>query len=171
MKGKPDVLFVQEEAVAAMPFEILPDLFNRIEFRRVSREPFNMEPWMSLKNRPNERALVDFPVVPEQYDFSSEVAEHCAQEPGHMRCLEVLLLKAYIEPHVLLDSGDREGCQSRDAIVLVAIEHDGRIALRTPGPMTRRDDQEAALVKEDEVGTKFSAPFFLSRATCTASSV
>lgn len=37
-----DVLFVEEQAVCAVSFEVVPDLFNGIEFRCVAREPLDV---------------------------------------------------------------------------------------------------------------------------------
>ena len=51
----------------------------------------------------------------------------------------------------------------------IVVPNDRRTSLATPGPTTRRDEHEAALIEEDDVGAK-SSGFFLWRATCGASS-
>lgn len=53
--------------------------------------------------------------------------------------------------------------------MLVAVEDDGRVSLRTPGSVTGGYEEKSALVNEDEVAPK-SFEFFLSPATCAASS-
>jgi hypothetical protein len=116
----------------------------------------------------NRGPLVNRPSIPEEDDVTPQVAQQPPQKGCHMHRGKVGWLKRDIQPHVLALGRHGEGGQRRDAIVFVAVEDDGRLSRRRPGPTTRGDEQKAALIEEREMGAK-SSGFFLWPATCSAS--
>ena len=43
MQVEADVLFVKKQTVCAMSLKVIPDLFYRVEFWCVAREPFDVK--------------------------------------------------------------------------------------------------------------------------------
>ncbi len=77
-----------------------------------------------------------------------------------MESLEIVLLKTSVQTDVLALGRNGERRQCRDFFVLIAVTDDGRLALKSPGSTPRRNEQKAAFIEENEVGTK-SSGFFL----------
>jgi len=101
---------------------------------------------------------------------AAQVSQESAKKVGHVKGLEIILLKANVQTHVLALHRNAERRQRRDFVVLIAVANDGRLALTSPGATPRGNEQKAAFIEENEVGTKFSG-FFLYLATCSASNV
>jgi len=90
------MLLVAKQTVGRMALEVVPDLFGRIELRRVARERFDMQTGIGSPQFSNEGAFVDSAIVPYQNDWTLQMSEECAKKPGHMHRLEVVLLKPEI---------------------------------------------------------------------------
>jgi len=92
-----------------------------------------------------------------------------AKEVGDITGMEVVLLETNIEAHPFSVCGHRKGGQGGDAVVLVAVPDNRHVSPQAPRAAPGRNEQEPALIQEDEVGAKFLS-LFLYAATCTASS-
>ena len=86
-------------------------------------------------------------------------AEERPQEVRDVHRVEVLLLEARVESHVLALGRDGERADGRDAVVPVVEADDRRPPFRPPGAAPRRNEEKAAFVKEYDVGPK-SCGFF-----------
>lgn len=100
------------------------------------------------------------PIVPKDDHWAMQVTQEHAQEIRGMQGVEVLFLKTQVEAHSLSLGGHCERTKRRNPIVLVIVPSNGWVPFRPPGPAACRNEQEAALIEEDEVGTK-SLDFFL----------
>lgn len=160
MQAEPNVLLVAKDAIACMPLEVVPDLLDRVEFRRVSGKAFEMEPWKSIADRVDRWPLVNSASIPEQDDMSTQVLEQHAQELGNVDGLEVVLPELNVQAHPSASGRNRESRNRRDSVMLVVVPNDRRMALRIPSPTARWDQHEAALIEEGDVGAK-SSRFFL----------
>lgn len=92
--------------------------------------------------------------------MAAQVSQESAKKVGHVKSLEIILLKANVQTHVLALRRNAERRQRRDLVVLIAVANDGRLALKSPCSTPRRNEQKAAFIEENEVGTK-SSGFFL----------
>jgi hypothetical protein len=101
--------------------------------------------------------------------MAPQVLQEPPQKVSHVHGGEVGRLEADIHPHVLALRGHGEGSQRRDAVMFVTVQDDWRLSSGCPRPPTRGDEQKAALIEKCQVGAK-SSGFFLSPATCSASS-
>ena len=63
-------------------FEVTPELFDRVEFGGVGREPLDGEPGEVLAELPHGVALVHGAVVPDDDDVAAEVLQQVAEEGG-----------------------------------------------------------------------------------------
>jgi hypothetical protein len=97
------------------------------------------------------------------------VAQQASHEARDVNSLEVVGLEADVQPHMLALGGHCMGCQGRDAVMLVAVGNDWRVACRGPGAPSRGDEQKSTFIQEGQVGPQ-AVSFFLSPATCSASS-
>jgi hypothetical protein len=94
-----------------MPLEVVPDLLDRVEFRRISGKAFELEPRKGPADRRDRWSLVDTASIPEQNDMSAQVLEQYAQELGHVNSLEVVLPELNVQAHASAPGRNRE---SRD---------------------------------------------------------
>jgi len=99
-------------------------------------------------------------MIPKQNDVSTELVQEHSQKIDHVWCSEVVLLKSDVKAHAFAPCRYAEGGQSGNTIMFVNVLNDGGLSFRTPGSPTRWNEQKAALVEENKVGTK-SLDFFL----------
>ncbi|MDI6784431.1 MAG: hypothetical protein QME64_10105 [bacterium] len=76
-------------AVGQCLLETVPDEFIWVEFRSVSREPFSMQTWVSLKTVPDGGPLVNCAAVPEQNHLSAQVFEQMFKKAGDFLIADV----------------------------------------------------------------------------------
>jgi len=160
MQAEPNVLLVARDGIGGMPLEVVPDLLDRVEFWCVSGKAFEVEPWKSIADRVDCWPFVNLASIPEQDDMSAQVLEQHAQELGHVNGLEVILPEPDVQAHAGASGRNRQRRDGRDSVMLVVVPDDRRVSPRIPSPAARRDQHEAALIKEGDVGAK-SSGFFL----------
>jgi hypothetical protein len=84
LKRRPDeraeLLDVSWRAASEIVFHLCPDKFDRIEFRRASREVVNMEAWMLSQKYLYFLALMNRRFVPNQHDRAAHLSQQMAQE-------------------------------------------------------------------------------------------
>ena len=152
-----------------MTFEVIPDLFDRIESRRIAGKPFNVKSRTVLANSSNEWSLVNPAIVPQQDDWAAQLAQERAEECGDVLRAEVPRQEAEIQAHPTADGRHAEGRQGGNTIVAVVAAHNGRLRPRPPGASTTGYEEEPAFIKTDQMGPEF-ARLFLYAATGDASS-
>lgn len=118
----------------------------------------------------DDDAPMDAAAIPDEHDRPAQVAQEVAQEPDDLQPRDVGGVETEVEPQFLARGRDGDGGDGRDAIPPVAVPEDGGPADRGPGLADVRDEEEAALVEEREMGPK-PAGFFLSGAIAASSSV
>lgn len=150
---------IEREAVRVVALEVVPDLLHGVELRRVGREPLDVQPRVAPRDL-GKRRLVDPAPVPQQHDVSAQMPQQCPEEVADVLAREVLLLEADVEAHAGGKGRDAERRDSRDAVVPVVVVDDGGLPLGPPGATAGRDEQKAAFIEEDDVGTKGAGDFF-----------
>ena len=153
-----------------MRLEVVPDRFDRVEFRSITREPFDMKSRILGPEISHFRALVDSALVPKEDDFTPEMAKKHSYEDRDIRAAESRLLEANVEAHVFAEGRHGDGGESGNLIVSKAVADDGCLSLRTPRASFRRNEEKAAFVNKDQMGSKL-LHFFLCAATLPASIV
>jgi hypothetical protein len=150
-------------------FGLGPYEFIGVEFRGVPGETLHVESRMPAQEVLNQLSPVDRASVPEEEDRSTDVVQEGAHEGHHLHPGEVLVMKPEIERQVLPLGRHGEGRDGGDPIPLVAMAEQGCLAHGSPGLTDMGDEQEPALIEEREVSAQ-PLPFFLARASDTASS-
>ena len=64
MNADPDIVLVLREAVGRMTLEVVPDLFDRIEFRGILGKELRLQTAMVQKHLSDDRPLMDSALVP-----------------------------------------------------------------------------------------------------------
>jgi len=159
MEASSKILLGEGHAIRCMAFEIVPDLFNWVELRRVTWKPFDMKSRIVCQDLPDFRPFVNLTTIPQEDYGSSDVTEHCPQEFRYMANLEVVLLETGVNTHVFTPGRYGEGRQCRYAVMAITVTDNRGLAHRTPGTTPCRNKQESALIQKGEVGAKFYSFF------------
>lgn len=148
-------------AVGELGFDMGPDPFVRVEFRRVARKPFEMQ----TRARPqglDVRPLVNVAAIQHDDHRTAEMTQHGAKEDGDLDVADVLArMQMQIEANPAARRTDGDGGNCRDLVALVAVPDDGRLAPGRPGPPDVGDQQEPAFVGERQMGLQALRVFFL----------
>jgi len=140
----------------------LPDAFVGVELGGVAGEAREVQSGEDATQRPDRVALVDAPVVPHEDDRSSEMAKQMSKEGADLGVLDVLGVEAVVEAEPSATGAHGDTGNDRDPIAPLPVVEKGRLASRRPGLAHTRNQEEARLVDEDEVGTQ-PRGFFLMR--------
>jgi hypothetical protein len=128
-----------------MLLPVSPDIFDRIEFRRVGGEPFQRDATQLIRHEfLDPSATVSREPIPNDEKIAREVAHQVAQEFHHLRAFDRSWVQAEIEGPTRNARDDRER-----APVEVVLENrslaSGSPASTTVGPLA-----QSALVDEDD---------------------
>src|SRR5260370_26501023 len=142
-------------------FQVAPDIFVRIEFWGVGRQPLDRQPAPlradNLRDQP--RPVLRQP-VPDHQQLARQVAQQKAEEVGHLGGME----GAGIEPEVEGPPGD-PGRRRQHLPVEMMLQYRG-LSVRRPGPHPMRPFVHSAFVDEDE-RAPLAEGFFLIRGQVT----
>lgn len=139
-----------------------PDAFIGVELRRVTGEAMKMEPGEGTAEGADRVSLVNRAAVPEQHDRSSEMAEQMAKEGADLWVLDVLRVEAVVQAETTAPRAHGDARDHGDPIAPVVVVEKRRLSARRPGLADTRNQEEARLVDEDEMGTQ-PRGFFLMR--------
>jgi len=129
-----------------------PDPLVGVELRGVAGEAVEMEPRIAGQERADGVAAVDRAVVPDPDHGAAQMVEQIPEERAHLWVLDVLGGEQEVEAAAPAVRAHREAGDDRDALAPLAVAQQGGLTPRRPGPTYARDQEEARLVDEDEVG-------------------
>ena len=139
----------------------LPDPLVRVELRGVAREAVEVEPGEGTHHLTDGFAAVDRPVVPDHHHRAAQVPQQVAERLADLRVLDVLRMQAKVEAQTPPARADRDARDRRDPLAALAVMEKWRATARDPGPLHTRDQEEAGVVDEDEVGAQPRAVFVM----------
>jgi hypothetical protein len=138
-----------------MLLPVRPDVFDRIQFRRVGRQVLHANPPFQLVDVVSDHGTaVSRQAVPDQQERLANVPHQCRQEIQHLRTLHGARVKTKIEVPSC------QTCGSRQTLPVKVVLQHRRLAARCPGSASMRALTQSAFVDEDD-GTPFPAGFFL----------
>jgi len=140
--------------VGEAPLRVGPDLFIRVELRGVGREEFEVQPWKATTELADPISLVDAGLLPEEDDGAAEMAQRVPEKGAHLIVPDILRVDLEVEADPLALGRGADPGDDREAIVAVAMADDRCSPARRPGLAQGRDQEEARLVAEDDVGTQ-----------------
>jgi len=132
----------------------LPDALVGIELRGVARKAVEVQTGIAVLQRSNGFAAVDRAVVPHHDHSTSQVAEQASQEGADLGVSDVVRREREVEAVAPAARAHREAGDDGDPVVSLAMPKQRRLAARRPGAPHARDQEEARLVDEDEVGAQ-----------------
>src|ERR1035437_7954477 len=121
MNADLNILFVLRQAVGSMALEIVPDLFDRVEFLSILGEEFGLQALVVQEYLSDDRPLMDLALVPRQNDRPGQLSQQAPQEGPDVNGLEVVFPKRDIDRNPVAERADGKNRQRQDAVVLVVV--------------------------------------------------
>lgn len=147
-------------AVRQFAFRMVPHAFIGVEFGCVGGEVRDAPARLTGEERAELRAAVNVAVVPQHDDAPAEVSEQGTEKRAGVRGANVVPIELEVEAAASARRAEREPGDHRHAIVALPMPKHGRLYARRPGPPDRRNQEEARLVDEDEIGAQPRGVFF-----------
>lgn len=154
------VIEIQRKAVGQPALGESPDPFVRVQFRGVGWEVFQVEARETPTQLADRRPFVRADVVPHHDDVPAEVPEQVTQEPADLGLADIPGVDLEEEAQPPAARTDRDPGDHRKAVVPVPVIDDRCDPAGSPGSAAVRDQEEARLVGEDEMGTQPRGVFF-----------
>jgi len=149
-------------------FQVRPNPFSGVQFRRVGWKEFRMEVGVPGQKDIHLPGFVRTEPVPEQDDGARQMLIQLAQEAGDFLRVDIgLRVESEAESDAISPRRDRERPDHGDFLVRVsALPEDRRLALSGPSAPNQRRHQHAGFVQESQVRLQPMA-FFLTRGHCS----
>ena len=147
----------------------IPNVFRRVEFRRVGGEEFWMDSRMFVKERFNGMMTVDCSAIPQQNDRSSQVPVEVEQEEFDIPMLEAARAELHVKSSVPSLWRDADSAKGGDSVLFEPMVEVRCLASGCPSAPHIGDEQKAAFIHEYEMGAK-SCGFVLCEAIRSVSS-
>lgn len=144
----------------------LPHPFVGVELWGVAGEEVEVESGEATTQGPNRLALVDRTPIPKQHHRAAEMAEQMPDEVADLRMLDVLRVETVVQAETAAARAHGDSRDDGDPVSPQAVVKEWRSPARGPRLVHTRDQEEARLVGEDEVGTQ-PRGFFLMRGHCS----
>jgi len=166
-----EVIQIGRSAVGQGAFKMVPNELVRVELGSIAWEPEDLKTRMLVQEGPDDLPLVGCTVVPQQHHRTAQMLEELPEELNHLGRLDVLVaVEPGVKRHAPSSRGNGKGRNGRYLVPASSTAEQRRLASWRPRSADAGDQQEPALVEENEGG---SQPFsvFLYGATCTSSNV
>ena len=75
-----------------------PNMFIRIELRRIGGKTMNVKPAAALQVGPHGLVAMDFPAIPQQDDLSTQMPQEQAKEADHPLAVDVVAVHLKYSP-------------------------------------------------------------------------
>src|SRR5512138_4037206 len=96
--GPSQIRDVVRQEVRQIPvFGLCPDLFVRIELRRIRRQPFDLQPTREPFQEPTGRRAMDLPTVQNQDKSPWQMAQHLGHERFNIGSADIVPMKGEVQ--------------------------------------------------------------------------
>ena len=153
-------LEICRDAIGYRTFQMIPDPFIGIQFRRISRESKGTNFRMFFKPLLSPGRPVRHAAIPEQNKTFGQMPLEMLQEFDHLRPTDVLLRMqpdVKINPFMLWRYAD--GRNRRNLTPTSSRDQNRRLSFGRPSPSYRRNQRKAALVKKHDGNSSFQSVF------------
>jgi len=148
---------------------LTPDVFHRVELRRVTGEPFDTQPVApGLAQLPGGGPM-GRQAVADQQQRAAQMMVHVLQEANHVGCVSVMVPEIVVQAETTRPRSATERCNGGDPIMPIPSVLDRRVAARGPHPTPQRLQQEAALSEKNQASLPLSALFLVAASARSAS--
>lgn len=156
-----DVEIQAGEIGERVELEIAPQVFDRIEFRRVRWEQFRSQARVLADKGLYRTGAVRRQSIPDQDGRRTQVPIELAQKLNDERRIDVGRVQPEIEMHGVAGRRDTQCPDDGDFLVQAgALVKHGRAAARTPAAAHQRRHQQAGFVDEHQPGFQARSVFF-----------
>jgi hypothetical protein len=141
-----------------------PHLLDRIEFRSIRRQPFQMEAWVIRQDTANRGTLVHRAIIPDDNDAATEVLQQVAQERRRLHVGDVAVgVGVEVEPQALSTRREGNPGDGRDLLPVSARHAQAeRLAAWRQTTTNERIEEDAAFVDQNDMGI-LGSPFLRMR--------
>ena len=137
-------------------FPMAPNVFDRIEFRSIGRQKFDLDPSSRLIYKvPDQTTAMAAKTIPNDEKIARDMAHQMSKEFHNLRTPD----RSGKQPEIKSPPGDACNCGNRLPIEMKL--QNRSLPPRRPGPATMRSLAQAAFVDEDN-GLPLQMGFFLS---------
>src|SRR6267143_5022604 len=120
-----------------------------------------MEPGMARTQRLHVGPLVNTAAIQQDDDRAPEMSQQGAEEDGDFDMADVLVgMQVHVEAQAVTDGADGDRRDRGDLVAAIAVADDRGLPPSGPGPSDIWDQEEAALVGEDDMGLQALRVFF-----------
>lgn len=142
-------------------FEVIPQLFDGIQFRCVGRQPLQLQSGEPPKQLTNRLAFMHIAPIPQHDDRPPQVAEQRPQEICGAHVVDILLgICAKPKRDSLSARRQTESCRQRDFVTMrCALPQDGRLSGRREAATDQRGQQEPTFVDQYKTRTLRNGAF------------
>ena len=138
-----------------MRFEMPPHIFDRIEFGRISRQPFNHDAPLGGSNIIfNQRAPMDRGTIPDDQDFPSQMPLEMVQKLDDLEAFDAAGMNLEIEPP------ERQAADDRKTFPVEGLVQYRGLPARGPSAHPRRASAQSTFVDEDDGSPLLPGLFF-----------
>ena len=143
--------------------QVVPQVFDRIQFRGIRRKSFQSQPRVIMLYLTDGIALVHRTAVPDDGHRTTQMAKKIAKEVSRPFGIDKLLRVAPpIQPEATTARRDRQCGGDRNPVVMRTFDfQDGSFPARRQRASHQRRHQEAAFVDQDDMGTPTPRTFFI----------
>jgi len=135
-------------------FEQRPYAFVGVEFRRVGRKGFEMQPGTAQDERMDGAGLVNLSVVEQGDHVSAQMAQDIFKEAADHVAVDVGVEQLAVQSHAPSLRADGDSGDGRDPVVAIDVAVNRRPTARTPRLAHRGNQQKARFVEEKDVGSQ-----------------
>lgn len=155
LKGSQDVQRERAEPividVGQLALSLRPDELIRIEFRRVARKAVYIHAGMSLEKGPHVPTPMNLPAIPQQDEWSTQMAEQLAEERDDFGTGDVAHVEIKVQPEAVASRGHGQGRDDRDLLMPITMPKGRSVPDGRPGLAHVGNWKKSAFVEEREM--------------------
>jgi len=164
------VIPILRAGIADLSLGLRPNVFFRVEFRRVGRKPFQMQPAMATAKLHNLPIPVNRAAVQQHDDRPAQMPQQLGEVLHNLNRRHVPRIYLKIESQSLAHRRHGQSSDDGEPLPAVAVPQHGRPPHRRPGALHRRNEHKPAFIEEHQMRAA-SPGFFLYAANRAAATV
>jgi len=154
--------------IADRSFRLRPDIFFRVEFRRIGRKPLHAQPPMTTAKRNHFPIPMNRAAVQERDHRPAQMPQQLSQVSHHVGRRRVPRVNLKIQTQAFAPRRDAQAADDRQSLPPVTVPQHRRLTHWRPSAQHRRNEQKSALINENQMRAQ-SPGFFLYAASRVAS--
>lgn len=142
------------DTVGQIPFPMSPHIFYGIQFRRIAREPVDMQTRFPGQERLDFLASVDFTAIPNNKYLSPQMTQQLAQERNNLQPCDIAGMEPSVKSKPPSRGRNSQYTDNRYFVPAIAVPQDRSLTNGSPCPTDIGNQQKTALVKKSKMSVK-----------------